>query len=148
MAKSFWERREDYAKKVSGEIIDQIKAGVAPWQKPWKRHHSRHEAPVRVRFAGPDKLVHLVEAGEVVERLGRGVADRLDRPVQIGDDFTDRNQLVAFKLHGSFSHVPQTRPRGGRGQPMFSRRVQSMVTLLWEVSTSDVPFVQPALWRF
>ena len=37
MAKSFWERGEDYAKKVSGEIIDQIKAGVAPWQKPWKR---------------------------------------------------------------------------------------------------------------
>ena len=31
---------------------------------------------------------------------------------------------------------------------MFSRWVQSMVTLLQEVSTSDVPFVQPALWRF
>ena len=36
MAKSFWERGEEYAKKVSGEIIEQIKAGVAPWQKPWK----------------------------------------------------------------------------------------------------------------
>ena len=36
MAKSFWQRGEDYAKKVSGEIIEQIKAGVAPWQKPWK----------------------------------------------------------------------------------------------------------------
>ena len=36
MAKSFWQRGEDYAKKVSSEIIDQIKAGVAPWQKPWK----------------------------------------------------------------------------------------------------------------
>ena len=34
--KSFWQRGEDYAKKVSGEIIEQIKAGVAPWQKPWK----------------------------------------------------------------------------------------------------------------
>ena len=34
--KSFWQRGEDYAKKVSSEIIDQIKAGVAPWQKPWK----------------------------------------------------------------------------------------------------------------
>ena len=31
---------------------------------------------------------------------------------------------------------------------MFSRRVQSMVTLLRKVSTSDVPFVQPSLWRF
>ena len=36
MAKSFWQRGEDYAQKVSSEIIDQIKAGVAPWQKPWK----------------------------------------------------------------------------------------------------------------
>ena len=36
MAKSFWQRGEDYAQKVSDEIIDQIKRGVAPWQKPWK----------------------------------------------------------------------------------------------------------------
>ena len=34
--KSFWQRGEDYGKKVSDEIIEQIKAGVAPWQKPWK----------------------------------------------------------------------------------------------------------------
>ena len=34
--KTFWQRSEDYAKKVSGEIVEQIKAGVAPWQKPWK----------------------------------------------------------------------------------------------------------------
>ena len=29
-------RKGDYAKKVSGEIIEQIKRGTAPWQKPWK----------------------------------------------------------------------------------------------------------------
>ena len=34
--KSFWQRGEDYAEKVSKELIEQIKAGVAPWQKPWK----------------------------------------------------------------------------------------------------------------
>ncbi len=34
--KSFWRRGEDDAKKVSSEIIDQIKRGDAPWQKPWK----------------------------------------------------------------------------------------------------------------
>ena len=34
--KSFWQRSEDCAKKVSNELIDQIKRGVAPWQKPWK----------------------------------------------------------------------------------------------------------------
>ena len=36
MAQSFWQRGEDYAEKVSEELIEQIKAGVAPWQKPWK----------------------------------------------------------------------------------------------------------------
>ena len=36
MAKLFWERSDEYAKKVSGEIIDQIKRGGAVWQKPWK----------------------------------------------------------------------------------------------------------------
>ena len=44
-------------------------------------------------------LVHLVGLGEVVERLGRGVADRGHRPVQAGDDFLNRNQLGAFRLH-------------------------------------------------
>ena len=34
--KSFWKRGEDYAEKVSGELVEQIKRGVAPWQKPWK----------------------------------------------------------------------------------------------------------------
>ena len=29
--KSFWERSEDDAQKVSAEIVDQIKRGVAPW---------------------------------------------------------------------------------------------------------------------
>ena len=31
-----WERGEDYAKKVEAELMDQIKQGDAPWQKPWK----------------------------------------------------------------------------------------------------------------
>ena len=53
-----------------------------------------------VRFAGRDKLVHLVGLGEVVERLRRGVADRGHRPIQAGDDFSNRNQLAAFALHG------------------------------------------------
>ena len=34
--KPFWRRGEDYAGKVSGELIEQIKGGVAPWQKPWR----------------------------------------------------------------------------------------------------------------
>ena len=34
--KSVWERSEDDAKQISDKIIEQIKAGVAPWRKPWK----------------------------------------------------------------------------------------------------------------
>ena len=34
--KSFWDRSEASAKKVSDEITDQIKRDDAPWQKPWK----------------------------------------------------------------------------------------------------------------
>ena len=32
----------------------------------WERHHTRHEAEIGVRFAGPDKLMHMVGLGEVV----------------------------------------------------------------------------------
>ena len=42
-------------------------------------------------------------------RLGRVVADRRHQHViQAGDNFTDRNQLDAFTLHGLFSHAGQT----------------------------------------
>ena len=57
----------------------------------------------------PDKLVYLIGLGEVVARLGRSFTDRLDRPVQIGDDFTDRNQLAALTLHSLFSHDGRTK---------------------------------------
>ena len=33
---TYYERSEAYAKQVSGEIIEQIKKGSAPWMKPWK----------------------------------------------------------------------------------------------------------------
>ena len=74
-------------------------AGVGAGQGA-ERHHPRHEAEIGGRFAGPDKLIHLVEAGEVVQRLGRGFADCLHRAGEIGDDFTDGNQPVALTLHG------------------------------------------------
>ena len=35
-----------------------------------QHHQPRHEAQIGVRFAGRNKLVHLVGLGEVVERLG------------------------------------------------------------------------------
>ena len=34
--RTYRQRSEEYAKQVSSEIIEQIKKGTAPWQKPWK----------------------------------------------------------------------------------------------------------------
>ena len=39
MAKSFWQRGEDYAKKVSSEIIDQIKAELRPGRSRGSREN-------------------------------------------------------------------------------------------------------------
>ena len=73
-----------------------------------KGHHPRLKTEIGVRFAGRDMLVHLIGLGEVVQRLGRGFAERLHRPVQAAEDFPDRDQAALFTLYGLFSHVPQT----------------------------------------
>ena len=70
-----------------------------------QRHRPRHEAEIGVHFAGLDKLVHLIGLGEVVAGLGRGFAERLHRPGQIGQGFPDRNQLAPLTLHGLFPHT-------------------------------------------
>ena len=66
--------------------------GVAAGQGA-QRQQPRHEAKIGVRFAGTDKLVHLIEAGEVVPRLGRGIAERFHRPIEAAEDFPDGNQV-------------------------------------------------------
>ena len=58
------------------------------------------------------QLVHLIEAGEVPPRLGRGVdAERLDRTGQIGQGFTDGNQLAALTMHGYILPCPADKTR-------------------------------------
>ena len=50
-----------------------------------------------VRFAGRDKLVHLIGEGEAPLRRWWGFAERLDGTGQAVDEgFSDRNQLAAF----------------------------------------------------
>ena len=68
--KSFWQRGEDYAKKVSDELIDQIKRGVAPWQKPWKAGEqiSAENFSTGKRYTGGNSL-YLMSRGI---REGRG----------------------------------------------------------------------------
>ena len=83
-------------------------AGIGAGQGA-QHHHPGHEAQIGVRFTGPDKLVHLIGAGEVGQRLGRGFADRFHRAAQIGEGITDQNQPAALTLHALFSHAPQTR---------------------------------------
>ena len=62
--KSFWQRGEDYGKKVSDEIIEQIKAGVAPWQKPWKpgEQSSPENFSTGKSYTGGNSL-YLIEQG-------------------------------------------------------------------------------------
>ena len=53
-----YERSEDYAKQVSGEIIEQIKKGTAPWQKPWKpgEQHSPSNIETGKAYTGGNSL--------------------------------------------------------------------------------------------
>ena len=61
-----------------------------------------------IRFAGPDKLVHLIGNGEAPPRRWWGFAERLDGAAQIGQGFGNGNQLAAFTLHvrSHASHSP------------------------------------------
>ena len=53
-----YERSEAYAKQVSGEIIEQIKKGTAPWQKPWKpgEQHSPSNIATGKAYTGGNSL--------------------------------------------------------------------------------------------
>ena len=74
--------------------------------------HSHDSRNLTFLFRSREATTHRVYLNEVDTPLARFWALPLDRPVQIGDDFTDRNQLAALTLHALFSHVPQTRPAG------------------------------------
>ena len=59
----------------------------------------RQRAVVRSTGSGNSyKLAHLIGLSEVALRCWPGFAERLDRAGQIGDDFTDGNQLAALTL--------------------------------------------------
>ena len=55
---TYYERSEAYAKQVSGEIIEQIKKGTAPWQKPWKpgEQHSPSNIETGKAYTGGNSL--------------------------------------------------------------------------------------------
>ena len=56
--RTYRQRSEDYAKQVSSEIIEQIKHGTAPWQKPWKpgEQHSPSNLATGKAYTGGNSL--------------------------------------------------------------------------------------------
>ena len=74
------------------------------------------KAQIGVRFAGRDKLVHLVGNGEAPLCRRRVFAERLDGAGQIGQGITDWNQLAALTLHGFYSPMFLRQARGATHQ--------------------------------
>ena len=72
MTKSVWDDADDEVQKVSGEIIEQINRGVAPWQKPWKP--GEHSTP---------------EDFSTLRRLRRAKRDGHPKPVKDPSEGTD-----------------------------------------------------------
>ena len=56
--RTYYQGSEDYAKQVSSEIIEQIKKGTAPWQKPWKpgEQHSPSNLATGKAYTGGNSL--------------------------------------------------------------------------------------------
>ena len=101
---------QDQLGRTIDALVLMLVAGVASRQGT-ERHQPRHETEIGVRFAGPDKLVHLIAEGEAPPRRWWGFAERLDRAGQINDDFSNGNQLAALTLHYGFI-LPQPRFTG------------------------------------
>ena len=110
--KSFWQRGEDYYKKVSGEIIEQIKAGVAPWQKPWKPGEavSAENFSTGKRYTGGNSLYLMsrgISQGRGDNRWGTynqireagGQVRKGEKGTQV-QFFTDRNSRAAKDEQG------------------------------------------------
>ena len=62
-------RHYDQLVRAIGAFVLMPVSGIGAGQGA-ERQQPRHEAEIGVRFAGPDKLVHLIGLGEVVDRLG------------------------------------------------------------------------------
>ena len=90
---------------------------------------------------GPDKLIHLVEAGEVVPRLGRGFADRLHRAAQAGENFGGGKQAVSFTLHGFILPCSSGKPSG---ELTYDRTLTKTVTG-WSANSAPYLLRQPSL---
>ena len=85
------------------------------------------------------RAISLIGLGEVVPRLGRSVADRLDRAGQIGQGFGNGNQLAWIALHGSFSHDGRTKADSEKDRKTEALECLSMSDLGTILSGTDFP---------
>ena len=99
----------------SGDHPERVRP-VAPdelFPVPWigarqaaQREQTRQEPDISLHLARADELRHLVEAGEVVERLGRGGAGCQDAPawkLYRPGHVAEGNEPTSFTLHGFLS---------------------------------------------
>ena len=110
--KSFWQRGEDYAKKVSNEIIEQIKGGVAPWQKPWKPGESvgAENFSTGKKYTGGNSLYLMSRA--ISEGRGRQPLGNLQPDQGSGRAGPQgRERDAGFVLHGSHGQGPRRTSR-------------------------------------
>ena len=90
-------------------------AGVTAGQGA-QHQHPRHEAEIGVRFAGRDKLIHLISLGEVVQRLGRGMSAFTgpSRPPKTSPMGRNPSRLRCMLYSPMFPRQPHNKPTTGK----------------------------------
>ena len=74
--------RHDQGERAVDALVLVAVAGVGAGQGT-QHHQTRHETRIGSHFTGLDELVRLIEAGEVVQRLGRIFVERLHSPLPV-----------------------------------------------------------------
>ena len=106
------DRSEQYIRQVADEIMEQIKAGVAPWQKPWKpgrllpvlqwarrgsarRGRNEEETMIREENEGGEQYLTVETEDDFHEALKRGLPIEVTRELgeKIGLSFEDVGEL-------------------------------------------------------
>ena len=124
MAKSFWQRGEDYAKKRSPEkSLSRSSAGVAPWQKPWKpgEQISAENFSTGKKYSGGNSL-YLMSRGDPrwTRRQPLGNLQPDSGSGRTGPQGRERD--AGSILHGSQLAGSQGRERARRSRTRKARR--------------------------
>ena len=102
--RTYYQGSEDYAKQVSSEIIEQIKKGTAPWQKPWKpgEQHSPSNIETGKAYTGGNSLYLM--SRQISEGRGDnrwGTYRQLDRARSPADAGAEPGPVEAIRAEGA-----------------------------------------------